>query len=60
MTDINLTGKIAIVAGGGGGMGRSIALALIEKGAKVGVFDVRQENVDKVVSDAGEARKLVD
>ena len=52
MTDINLTGKVAIVAGGGGGMGRAIALALVEKGAKVAVFDVRQENVDKVVEEA--------
>ncbi|NKB22061.1 MAG: SDR family NAD(P)-dependent oxidoreductase [Alphaproteobacteria bacterium] len=52
MTDINLTGKVAIVAGGGGGMGRAIALALVEKGAKVAVFDVRQENVDKVVDEA--------
>jgi 3-oxoacyl-[acyl-carrier protein] reductase len=52
VTDINLTGKVAIVAGGGGGMGRAIALALVEKGAKVAVFDVRQENVDKVVEDA--------
>ena len=52
MTNINLTGKVAIVAGGGGGMGRAIALALVEKGAKVAVFDVRQENVDKVVDEA--------
>ena len=52
MTDINLTGKVAIVAGGGGGMGRAIALALVEKGAKVAVFDVRQENVDKIVEEA--------
>lgn len=52
MTDINLTGRVAIVAGGGGGMGRAIALALVEKGAKVAVFDVRQANVDKVVAEA--------
>ena len=52
MTDIELTGKVAIVAGGGGGMGRAITLALVEKGAKVAVFDVRQENVDKVVDEA--------
>jgi 3-oxoacyl-[acyl-carrier protein] reductase len=52
VTDINLTGKVAIVAGGGGGMGRAIALALVEKGAKIAVFDVRQENVDKVVEEA--------
>lgn len=52
MTDINLMGKVAIVAGGGGGMGRAMALALVEKGAKVAVFDVRQENVDRVVEEA--------
>jgi len=52
VTDINLTGKVAIVAGGGGGMGRAMALALVEKGAKVAVFDVRQENVDEVVEEA--------
>ena len=52
MTDINLTGKVAIVAGGGGGMGRAMALALVEKGAKIAVFDVRQENVDRVVEEA--------
>jgi NAD(P)-dependent dehydrogenase (short-subunit alcohol dehydrogenase family) len=51
VTDINLTDKVAIVAGGGGGMGRAIALALVEKGAKVAVFDVRQESVDKVVAE---------
>jgi len=52
VTDIELTGKVAIVAGGGGGMGRAITLALVEKGAKVAVFDVRQDNVDKVVEEA--------
>lgn len=52
MTDIELTGKVAIVAGGGGGMGRAITLALVKKGAKVAVFDVRQDNVDKVVEEA--------
>ena len=50
--NINLTNKVAIVAGGGGGMGRSIALALIEKGAKVAIFDIRKENVSAVVKEA--------
>tara|TARA_Y100001960_G_scaffold286681_1_gene324182 strand:- start:326 stop:1174 length:849 start_codon:yes stop_codon:yes gene_type:complete len=49
---INLVGKTAIVAGGGGGMGRSIALALINKGAKVAIFDIRQNNVDAVVRES--------
>jgi 3-oxoacyl-[acyl-carrier protein] reductase len=49
---INLVGKTAIVAGGGGGMGRSIALALINKGAKVAIFDIRQNSVDAVVRES--------
>ena len=52
MNEINLNGKVAIVTGGGGGMGRIITLALIEKGARVAVFDVRQETVDAVVKEA--------
>ncbi|MEE2955600.1 MAG: SDR family oxidoreductase [Pseudomonadota bacterium] len=52
MNEINLNGKVAIVTGGGGGMGRVITLALIEKGARVAVFDVRQETVDAVVKEA--------
>ena len=52
MNGINLNGKVAIVAGGGGGMGRAMALALVEKGAKVAIFDVRQDNVETVVTEA--------
>jgi len=50
--NINLTNKVAIVAGGGGGMGRSIALALIEKGAKVAIFDIREKNVGEVIKES--------
>ena len=38
MTD---TAKIAIVTGGGGGIGEAVALALAEKGIKIAVADVR-------------------
>ena len=54
MNEINLNGKVAIVTGGGGGMGRVITLALIEKGARVAVFDIRQETVEAVVEEATE------
>ena len=54
MNEINLNGKVAIVTGGGGGMGRVISLALIEKGARVAVFDIRQETVEAVVEEATE------
>ena len=52
MVEKNLTGRVAIVTGGGGGMGRAIALALIERGACVTVFDVRKESVDETVKEA--------
>lgn len=52
MVDKNLSGRVAIVTGGGGGMGGAIALALVERGARVTVFDVRKESVDTVVKEA--------
>jgi NAD(P)-dependent dehydrogenase (short-subunit alcohol dehydrogenase family) len=52
MTDKNLAGKVAIVTGGGGGMGRAITLALIERGARVAVFDVSRTKTDAVVTEA--------
>ena len=52
MVEKNLTGRVAIVTGGGGGMGRAITLALVERGARVAVFDVRKESIDAVVKEA--------
>ena len=48
MSDIDLTGKAAIVTGGGGGMGSAMTLALAQAGAKVCPVDVSQEIVDGV------------
>lgn len=52
MVERNLSGRVAIVTGGGGGMGRAITLALVERGARVAVFDVRRESVAAVVEEA--------
>lgn len=43
-----LIGEVVVVTGGGQGIGKAIALACAEEGAKVGVLDVNLENAQKV------------
>lgn len=45
MDQFRLDGRIAIVTGSAGGIGRGIALALGERGAKVCVCDLREEQL---------------
>jgi NAD(P)-dependent dehydrogenase (short-subunit alcohol dehydrogenase family) len=52
MSARNLSGKAAIVVGGGGGMGRAIALSLAKNGARVAILDVRQASVEPVLKEA--------
>jgi 2-hydroxycyclohexanecarboxyl-CoA dehydrogenase len=51
-----LEGKVAVVTGAGGAIGRAIAMRLAELGSIVGVFDVNEENAEataKAIADAG-------
>lgn len=58
-TEINLNGKVAVVTGGGRGLGLEIAKALARAGAAVVVNDVdestAQEAVDAITSEGGRA-----
>jgi len=48
-----MTAKIALVTGGGSGIGRAVALALAGAGFQVAITGRRQEKLDKVASEAG-------
>lgn len=59
----SIEGKVAIITGAGGVLGGSIAQSFIKAGAKVVALDIRQENLDRVVSElkaqGGEAIGIV-
>ena len=50
---MNPSGHIAIVTGGGSGLGEATARALAAKGAKVAIFDVGIERAARVAADIG-------
>lgn len=47
----DIRGKVAVVTGAGGVLGGSIALSLMNAGAKVVATDIRQENLDARVAE---------
>jgi NAD(P)-dependent dehydrogenase (short-subunit alcohol dehydrogenase family) len=47
------SGQVAIVTGGGSGLGEATARALAAKGARVAVFDVNLDRAKKVAADTG-------
>ena len=52
---MSLNGRVAIVTGSGGGLGRSHALYLASKGARVVVNDLSQDAADRVAAEIRDA-----
>jgi len=50
-----LEGKVAVITGAGGGMGREAALLFCEEGARVCVADVDADAAQKTAAEAGDA-----
>jgi len=48
---MELQGKSALISGGGGGIGRAVALALARAGAKTAIADIAKDNAEKVSAD---------
>lgn len=56
---MELEKKVALVTGGGQGIGKAIVLALAKKGASVVIADIDLESADKVADEAGKFGKAV-
>src|SRR4051812_40344068 len=53
------TGKVAIVTGGGTGIGRAAALALLKGGWRVALAGRRKEPLDDVLRESGELERTL-
>ena len=56
---MNFDGKVAIVTGGGSGIGRATVLKLAGLGAKIAIVDINEEAANKVANEVKEAGKGV-
>ncbi|HVO52747.1 MAG TPA: SDR family NAD(P)-dependent oxidoreductase [Thermoanaerobaculia bacterium] len=52
---MELKNSVAIVTGGGNGIGEAVVKHFVSKGAKVAVVDVVQKNIDRVVAEVKKA-----
>lgn len=51
MAGPDLNGKVILVTGGGGGLGRAMAVGLADRGARVAVLDIDRDSAQSVAAD---------
>lgn len=51
MTNLKLTGKVAIITGAASGIGRATAIRLAMSGAKIGLIDLKEEKAKTVMEE---------
>ncbi|MDF2629327.1 MAG: putative 3-oxoacyl-[acyl-carrier-protein] reductase [Symbiobacteriaceae bacterium] len=54
---MELTGKVALITGGAGGLGRAFARTLVEAGADICLFDVDQSALDEATAALAQTHK---
>ena len=48
---MEIKGSVALITGGGSGIGEAVARHFVKNGAKVAIVDMTQKNIDRVVKD---------
>lgn len=51
---MDIKGSVAVITGGGNGIGEAVAKYLVKRGAKVAIVDMVQKNIDRVVKEIKE------
>ncbi|MEO5862449.1 MAG: SDR family NAD(P)-dependent oxidoreductase, partial [Burkholderiales bacterium] len=59
MNKIDLDGKIAVVTGGARGIGYAISERFIQSGAKVALWDMDSDAMDKAVKELSESGTVI-
>lgn len=56
---MKIAGKVIVITGGGSGMGRTLALEMVGKGAKVFIVDINKEGMQETIALAGDKLKQI-